>query len=157
MNRLYVLEGVMWLGGPKDKDARVTVDITAKELSKAENLETTPKKLALQLLFALLSREELSKGNLTIPRKSGVVLLNQTKVKAIRGKQYCSRDQKLLACIYHTHTCTYTHACTIHTYIPARLKYRFPVAERQGETEEYRWTAICQKTLNAKCRNIRDV
>ena len=107
----------MWLGDPKDEDARVAVDITAEELSKAENLGTTPKKLALQLLFAIFSREELSKGNLTIPRKSGVVLLNQTKVKAIRGKLYCSRDQKLPTCIYHTHTCTYTHTCTNTQYI----------------------------------------
>ena len=54
-------------------------------LSAAENAGTTPEALAVQLLTAIFTDEELQTGNCTKPRKSGIVQLDQVKIKAIRG------------------------------------------------------------------------
>lgn len=84
-----ILADGIWLGNPRDEGERVAVDITPEELSRAENMGTTPEKLGIQLLFVLFTKEQLSKGNPTKPRKPGIQLLDQTKIKAIRGKSTC--------------------------------------------------------------------
>ena len=60
--------------------------LSRKTLSRDESLGTMPKKLAVQLLFVLFFKEELSRGNITTPRKQGVQLLSQVKIKGIRSK-----------------------------------------------------------------------
>lgn len=74
------------MGDPRDTARRVDVPGTTQEkISAAENASASPEALAVQLLVALFSEEELSKGNCTKPRKSGVILLDQVRLKAIRG------------------------------------------------------------------------
>ena len=51
----------------------------------AENVSTSPNKLAVNLLTALFSHEELSTGNCTKAMRSDIVLLDQEKIQAIRG------------------------------------------------------------------------
>ena len=76
----------MWLGNPLDITKRVEIPgLTREMLSTAENAGTTPEALAVQLLTAIFTDEELQTGNCTKPRKSGIVQLDQVKIKAIRG------------------------------------------------------------------------
>ena len=157
---MCVLAGHLWLGNPKDPKERAAVKLLAESLSKVENIGTTPQKLAIKLLHALFTRKELSKGKVTIPRKAGVLFLDQIKIGAIRSK-HTILWLRMHSNHTHTHTHTHTHIhkhFNMHIHIPAHLKYRFPVIPPPGgETEEMRWTRISQKSLNPKCRSLRDV
>ena len=65
---LYFL-GSVWLGNPLDITKRVEIPgLTREMLSAAENAGTTPEALAVQLLTAIFTDEELQTGNCTKPR-----------------------------------------------------------------------------------------
>lgn len=51
----------------------------------AESVSSTPARLAVNLLTALFSQEELATGNCTKPNRDDIKLLDQTKIQAIRG------------------------------------------------------------------------
>ena len=52
---------------------------------QAENVSTTPQKLAMNLLTSLFLHEELVNGNCTKATREDIVLLDQKKIQAIRG------------------------------------------------------------------------
>ena len=82
MCKLYVLSlGVATLG------TRSGVTLSADVLRGAENSSSTAEKLAVNLLLSLFSEQELATGNCTKPRKDGILLLDQVKISAIRGKE----------------------------------------------------------------------
>ena len=62
--------------------------ITANAIREAENCSTKPSKLAVNMLAALFTHEELAAGNCTKASRKDIVLLDQTKIQAIRGKVY---------------------------------------------------------------------
>ena len=51
----------------------------------AENSSSTPEKLAVSLLQALFSEEELRHGDCSQPLREGILLLDQEMVRRIRG------------------------------------------------------------------------
>lgn len=53
---------------------------------EAENAATSPAKLAVNLLTALFTHEELSMGNCTKANREDIKLLDQAKIQAIRGE-----------------------------------------------------------------------
>lgn len=61
-------------------------NVSPKAVMHAENVSTTPSKLAVHLLQALFTHEELSHGNCTKPMREDIVILDQKKIQAIRGK-----------------------------------------------------------------------
>ena len=60
-------------------------DISKEAINRAEINGTTPEKLAVNLLRAMFSPQELARGNVTKPRKDGINQLDPTKIRAIRG------------------------------------------------------------------------
>ena len=61
----------------------VTTDVS--KIRQAENASKTAESLAVNLLLAMFSEEELKKGNCTTPRREDITLLDQNRVSAIRG------------------------------------------------------------------------
>ena len=74
----------LWLGDPAPSDKVFISGITKNSIARVGNEGTTPDKLAVKLLTEIFDDEVLSKGNCTQPRKKGIELLDQEKVKAIR-------------------------------------------------------------------------
>ena len=64
----------------------MSVTAQLSDIKAAENIGSTPESLAIQLLLTLFSVQELRKGNCTKPRKEGIVMLDPTRITAIRGK-----------------------------------------------------------------------
>lgn len=58
------------------------------KIRQAENARKTAESLAVNLLLAMFSEEELKKGNCTTPRREDITLLDQNRVSAIRGTVY---------------------------------------------------------------------
>ena len=76
----------VYLGDPRNPHSRVFVKgITQDAIVMAENSGATPERLAVNLLTVLFTETELANGNCTKPRKDGIMQLDGTKVKAIRG------------------------------------------------------------------------
>ena len=88
----------------KDRDNKITINRSSTKRSSSEdsivlqgisdiavrNAELTgltPGKLAVNLLVALFTPEELAKGNCTKATRDDIVLLNQEKIQGIRGMQ----------------------------------------------------------------------
>lgn len=78
---MFFLLGVATLG------TRSGITLSADVLRGAENSSCTAEKLAVNLLLSLFSEQELATGNCTKPRKDGILLLDQVKISAIRGKE----------------------------------------------------------------------
>lgn len=62
--------------------------ININQITHAENVSPTPQKLAVSLLLALFPHEELASGNCTTPKRADINLLDQSKIKGIRGTYY---------------------------------------------------------------------
>ena len=73
---MYCTDGV-WLGNPRNPQRRVLVkDISREVVDRAEINGTTPEKLAVNLLSTMFSPQELARGNVTKPRKEGIIQLD---------------------------------------------------------------------------------
>ena len=83
INLLPYVHNGLWLGDPATSNKVFISGIIKNSIATAENEGTTPDKLAVKLLTEIFDDEVLSKGNCTQPRKKGIELLNQEKVKAI--------------------------------------------------------------------------
>lgn len=68
-------------------DHVVLQGIPEAAIRNAEVTGLCPGKLAINLLVALFSYEELSTGNCTKPSREDICLLDQVKIQAIRGMQ----------------------------------------------------------------------
>ena len=55
------------------------------DVTHAENVSTTPERLAINLLTILFTHEELSSGNCTKATRSDIKVLDPLKIQAIRG------------------------------------------------------------------------
>ena len=77
--------GALYLGNPKDVSKRVEVTTDVSKIRQAENASKTAESLAVNLLLAMFSEEELKKGNCTTPRREDIFLLDQNRVSAIGG------------------------------------------------------------------------
>lgn len=54
-------------------------------MTHAENISDTPAKLAVNLLSALFTHDEIAGGNCTKATREDILLLDQEKIKGIRG------------------------------------------------------------------------
>lgn len=102
---------------------------------EAENGASTAAKLAVNLLTALFSHEELSTGNCTKANRADIKVLDPEKIHAIRSK-YLDKSK------------TFDHG----KYFVAYINIKYPLSK---EEEGRRWTEIRTKNLNAKCRSYR--
>ena len=82
---MFITVGGVYLGNPRDATKRVEVYVDKTKIQRAENISQTPEALAVNLLLALFTDDELRKGNCTTPRRKDIVLLDQNRVQAIRG------------------------------------------------------------------------
>ncbi|XP_064403510.1 uncharacterized protein LOC135348995 isoform X2 [Halichondria panicea] len=73
-----------WLGERGTGQSTFIESLYQEDIARAENDGTTPAKLAVNLLCALFSQEDISTGNCTQPRKPGIMLLDQKKMCGIR-------------------------------------------------------------------------
>ena len=115
----------MWLpGGIKD---RVKI---------AEGLSSTPSKLAINLLNALFTSEQMASGNCTPSTTHDI--LDQKRIKEIRCKLLPS----------------YANVCITPPLISnvVHMKYLYPC---EPSEESKRWKSIIQTNMNAKCRHHR--
>ena len=86
---MYCTDGI-WLGNPRDTHRRVMVkNVTTEVVDRAEINGTTAEKLAVHLLAALFSPEQLARGNVTKPRRDDISQLDATKIRAIQGMVPC--------------------------------------------------------------------
>lgn len=75
-----------WFGLPNNDNLGVLIsDILPSQLA-AVDVEDEPGKLAQALSELPFTREELSTGCATKPRKAGIIKFDPTKLHAIRGK-----------------------------------------------------------------------
>lgn len=86
-------------GDPRSSHSVSLECISPEMLLAAENSSHTPESLATQLLLALFTEQELSHGNCTKPHRSEINLLDQTKIKAIKG--ISTIMIKELQCLYY--------------------------------------------------------
>ena len=77
--------GEVCLGNPNSSERVIVRNVPRHVIRTAENSSSTPEKLAVSLLQALFSEDELRHGNCSQPRREGILLLDQEKVRGIRG------------------------------------------------------------------------
>ena len=73
----------VWLGNAREKI--FIKDIDAQGIMHAENISNSPQKLAVNLLSAMFSHTELAGGNCTKAIRDDILLLDQKKIRGIRG------------------------------------------------------------------------
>lgn len=121
---------------------------------QAENTTSTPGKLAVSLLTALFDHGEISRGNCTTPVREDIALLDQRKIKAIRGNSHdvlLPQNKCILAnvcalnpeafCCYGLYSCYVAH-----------VQFKYPAPDQD---ESARWKTILKNNLNSKCRSLR--
>ena len=128
-----------WLGNPAATDAKQRVWTTRTTPDKLASAEFTAKnapKLALNLMRALFSDDELVNGCCT-PSPSGYKILDQTIIGGIRSKFI--DNETLINSFLLSHT--------------VHINYKFPASSL--DDEKIRWKSILQGNMNAKCRSLR--
>ena len=77
--------GAVCLGNPNSGERVILRNVPRHVIQTAENSSSTPKKLAVSLLQALFSEDVIRHGNCSQPRGEGILLLDEEKVRGIRG------------------------------------------------------------------------
>ena len=76
----------IYLGDPRNPYSLVLVRVVTQEsVAFAENGGTSPEWLAVNLLMAIFTPDQLKMGKCTKPRMTGIIQLDRTKIQAIRG------------------------------------------------------------------------
>lgn len=86
------------LGNPQSviPSEKVLIEsIDPQAIIHAENISTTPGKLAVNLLQALFTHEEISTGNCTKPVRPDIIMLDPKKIQGIRGKTFIIFTRKI--------------------------------------------------------------
>ena len=58
--------------------------LSYEKIMEAENEGTSPDKLGTKLLMCMFTKEEVTNGNCTPPRKEGIQLLDQKRILGIK-------------------------------------------------------------------------
>ena len=141
--------GGVYLGDSRNIYCRVFVrGVTQEVITFAENTGTFPEHLAVNLLMALFTPEQIRNGNRTKPCRDDISQLDSTRIHPIRGTLCTYKDTIIIDfnLLFSLSLSLPSPNCTAH------INYRFPIEEK----ESARWKSILQEKLNAKCRGMRE-